>query len=268
MALSGRFGRAVRLLLALVVAVAIGVVATPAKALDNGLALTPPMGWNSWNEVHCYGLTEQVVRHAADSLVATGMRDAGYQYVVVDDCWQAHTRGADGALRSHPERFPSGIKALADYVHARGLKFGIYAAPGTKTCAMIWDDYPGVELGSYGHERQDAETFAFWGVDYLKYDWCEAHRFPGLEPVAAFGAMRDALASVKRDIVYSISEYGHYKPWTWAHSVGNLWRTTSDLAPRWSSVSGVINSQAALADFTGRPGPGTTRTCCRSATGR
>jgi len=136
----------------------------------NGLAPTPPMGWNSWNQVRCHHLTEQVVRDAADALVSTGMSEAGYRYVVVDDCWQAHTRGRDGALRAHPKRFPGGIKALADYVHDRGFKLGIYSSPGSRTCAMHWEAYPGIAIGSLGHEQQDAETFAGWGVDYLKYD--------------------------------------------------------------------------------------------------
>lgn len=221
---------------------------------DDRLAAKPPMGWNSWNQVRCFDLTEQVVRDAADALVATGMRDAGYEYVVVDDCWQAHARGADGALRAHPERFPSGMKALADHVHRRGLKFGIYASPGSDTCAMFWDQYPGRELGSLGHERQDADLFASWGVDFLKYDWCRADITSGLDPKLAFTVMRDALRATGRDIVYSISEYGDYSPWTWARGIAHLWRTTQDLQPTWTSVATVIGSQALLADHTGRPG--------------
>ena len=216
------------------------------------LAPTPPMGWNSWNQVGCYELTEQVVRDAADALVTTGMRDAGYHYVVVDDCWQAHTRGPSGELRAHPDRFPSGIAALSDYVHARGLKFGIYACPGKQTCMMLFK-YPGVDLGSIGHEQQDAETFASWGVDFLKYDWCNATA-NGLEPVSAYTAMRDALLATGRDIVYSISEYGEHKPWTWARPIANMWRTTPDLFATWESVSGVIDNQAELAQHSGQPG--------------
>ncbi|PRY50936.1 alpha-galactosidase [Knoellia remsis] len=218
------------------------------------LAATPPMGWNSWNQVRCYDLTEDVVKRAADTVASTGLAAAGYEYIVVDDCWQDLTRASDGTLRSNPERFPSGIKALADYVHARGLKFGIYGSPGTDTCAMYWDGYPGKNLGSYGYEELDARTFASWGVDYLKYDWCRADITSGLEPIPAFTKMRDALRATGRPIVYSISEYGDTKPWTWAQGIANLWRTTNDLGPTWASVSNVINRQASLADYTGRPG--------------
>jgi alpha-galactosidase len=226
----------------------------PAQAEANGLAKTPPMGWNSWNEVGCYGLNEQVVRAAADALASTGMRDAGYDYVVIDDCWQAPTRAVDGSLQADPTRFPSGIAALAAYVHARGLRFGIYAVPGSATCAMANNAYPAHGIGSLGHERQDAETFAGWGVDYLKYDWCNADTNDGLSRVAAFTKMRDELARLSRPIVYSISEYGVGEPWTWGHSVANSWRTTADLSPSWASVTSVIDEQASVAQFTGTPG--------------
>jgi alpha-galactosidase len=242
--------------LALVLVALAAVLSWPAatsRALGNGLARTPPMGWNSWNQVHCYDLTEQVVRAAADALASTGMRDAGYRYVVVDDCWQASTRSPDGSLLASPTRFPSGIAALAAYVHSRGLLFGIYAVPGSVTCAMGIDGYPAQGIGSFGHERQDAQTFAAWGVDYLKYDWCYAAS-DGLDRPAAFATMRDELARVDRPIVYAISEYGVSKPWTWARTVANLWRTTYDLSPDWTSVSSVINEQAAVADYTGSPG--------------
>jgi alpha-galactosidase len=217
-------------------------------------ALTPPMGWNSWNQVRCYDLTEDVVKAAADALVSTGLREAGYRYVVVDDCWQDHRRDADGNLQAHPVRFPGGIAALATYVHDRGLLFGIYSSPGKDTCAMRYDDYPGSGLGSFGHEEQDAALFASWGVDFLKYDWCLADENAGLEPVPAFSHMRDVLARQGRPIVYSISEYGINQPWTWAHDVANLWRTTADLFDTWASVEAVIDQQADLADHTGRPG--------------
>lgn len=226
---------------------------TPASALDNDLALTPPMGWNSWNQVRCYDLNEDVVKDAADAIAATGMAEAGYEYVVVDDCWQGG-RGADGVLFSHPERFPSGMKALGEYIHSKGLKFGIYGSPGSKTCANRWDSYPILGLGSLGHERIDAQTYEEWGVDYLKYDWCDADVNDGLTHQAAFAVMRDELARLDRPIVYGISEYGNTQPWTWASDVANLWRTTQDIAPNWGSVLGIIDSQAGLADFAGPGG--------------
>ncbi|MEC3973748.1 glycoside hydrolase family 27 protein [Amycolatopsis sp. H20-H5] len=226
----------------------------PVHAVSNGLARTPPMGWNSWNQVRCYDLTEQVVRDAADALASTGMREAGYHYVVIDDCWQAPTRAADGSLRPDPVRFPGGIAALAEYVHDRGLLFGIYAVPGSRTCAMANDGYPATGIGSLGHERQDAGTFEDWDVDYLKYDWCNADTVDGLQPQAAFAKMRDELARLDRPIMYAISEYGLSRPWTWARPVANLWRTTFDLQPEWTSVRGVIDQQAAVAESSGLPG--------------
>lgn len=229
------------------------LLASNTNALDNGLARTPPMGWNSWNAVRCT-VNETIVRAAADHLVESGLAAAGYEYVVLDDCWQAYERGADGALRSHPTKFPSGIKALASYVRSKGLKFGLYGSPGTRTCAMIYDKYPGVGLGSKGHEQQDADTWAAWGVQYLKYDWCLADK-DGLVHRPAFEKMRDALVATGKagEITYSISEYGHTKPWTWAAPVANLWRTTADIQPRWDSVARIIESQAALAG-TSAPG--------------
>ncbi|NKQ56505.1 glycoside hydrolase family 27 protein [Amycolatopsis sp. K13G38] len=224
----------------------------PGDDLHNGLAATPPMGWNSWNQVGCDGLNEQVVRDAADTLVRTGMRDAGYRYVVVDDCWQDLTRAADGSLRPDPERFPHGIAALADYVHSRGLLFGIYAVPGSGTCAMYNSGYPATGIGSLGHEGQDARTFAAWGVDFLKYDWCYADTHDGLDERTAFAKMRDELQRTGRPILYSISEYGVQQPWNWGRGVANMWRTTYDLTPDWNSVTATIEQQAEVA--TGSPG--------------
>jgi len=141
----------------------------PPEPTPNGLALTPPMGWNSWNKFGC-DINEKVIRGAADAMVASGMKDAGYQYVVIDDCWHG-ARDAHGDIQPDPTRFPSGIKALADYIHAKGLKFGIYSDVGDKTC--------GGRPGSRGHEYQDAAQYAAWGVDYLKYDWCNAGTMDG-----------------------------------------------------------------------------------------
>ena len=175
------------------------------------------MGWNSWNSFRCYDISEQKLLEVADVLVASGMQAAGYDTFVIDDCWQAHSRGNDGRLRSHPKRFPSGMAALGEELKNRGFKFGLYGSPGRKTCAMIYDRYPGRGLGSFGREELDAQTFADWGVDFLKYDWCEADedntrlRYP-----EAFERMALALESTGRQIIYSISEYGRTQPWTWA----------------------------------------------------
>lgn len=228
-------------------------VTVPTK--DPALAPTPPMGWNSWNRFRCYDLTEDVVLQTADALVDSGMRDAGYQYLVVDDCWQAFARGDDGRLQAHPSRFPSGMAALGEQIHARGLKFGLYLAPGRKTCAMIYDRYPARDIGSFGYEDLDAHSLAEWGVDYLKYDWCRANRGrTGLDHRGAFERMAGALAATGRPIVYSISEYGSSRPWEWAGQYAHLWRTTGDIAPRWRSVRRIADRQHGLARFAGPGG--------------
>jgi alpha-galactosidase len=187
----------------------------------NGLALTPPMGWNSWNKFAC-DVNEQTVRATADAMVATGMRDAGYQFVVIDDCWHG-PRDANGFITADARKFPSGIKALSDYVHSRGLKFGIYSDAGRLTC--------GGRPGSQGHEYQDALTYARWGVDYLKYDWCSTGDRNARE---AYAVMADALRQSGRPIVFSMCEWGTAKPWLWAKNTGNLWRTTGDI---WDSFA-------------------------------
>jgi len=187
----------------------------------NGLALTPPMGWNSWNKFAC-NVNEQVVRDTADAMASSGMREAGYRYVVVDDCW-AGPRDANGFITPDKDRFPSGIKALANYVHSRGLKFGIYSDAGRFTC--------GGRPGSQGHEYQDALSYARWGVDYLKYDWCSTGDRNAQE---AYALMADTLRASGRPIVLSMCEWGTAKPWLWAKNVGNLWRTTGDI---WDSFS-------------------------------
>jgi len=182
----------------------------------SGLAATPPMGWNSWNKFGC-DINEQLIRETADALVATGLRDAGYQYVNIDDCWQG-TRDAKGFMRPDPLRFPSGMKALADYVHSKGLKFGLYSDAGWKTC--------GGRPGSRGYEFQDALTYAEWGVDYLKYDWCFTE---GLKAEGAYQTMSAALRQAGRPIVFSLCEWGGSQPWVWAKDVGHAWRTTGDI---------------------------------------
>jgi alpha-galactosidase len=185
------------------------------------LALTPPMGWNSWNKFAC-NVNEQMLRDMADAMVANGMRDAGYNYIVVDDCWHGE-RDSLGFIQPDPVHFPSGIKALTDYIHSKGLKFGIYSCAGDKTCAG--------RPASRGHEYQDALQYAKWGVDYLKYDWCYSE---GLNAVGAYTTMRDALFTAGRPIVFSLCEWGNNKPWLWAAEVGHLWRTTGDIAVKFS----------------------------------
>ncbi len=181
------------------------------------LARTPPMGWNSWNHFGC-NISETLIRETADAMVATGMRDAGYRYINIDDCWHGE-RDADGFIQPDPERFPSGMKALADYVHAKGLKLGLYSDAGWNTCAG--------RPGSRGHEYQDALTYARWGIDYLKYDWCNTE---GLSAQGAYQTMAAALVAAGRPIVLSICEWGDNRPWEWGKEVGHLWRTTGDIA--------------------------------------
>jgi alpha-galactosidase len=193
---------------------------TDVYALDNGVAKTPPMGWNSWNKFGC-NVSEKLIKETADAMVASGMRDAGYVYLVIDDCWQID-RDAQGNILPDPQRFPSGMKALADYVHAQGLKFGLYSDAGTLTCQK--------RPGSRGYEFQDARQYAAWGVDYLKYDWCSTST---QNAHASYAIMRDALLKAGRPIVFSICEWGTAKPWLWARDVGNLWRTTGDIQDCW-----------------------------------
>jgi alpha-galactosidase len=200
------------------------IASKAAPAADNELALTPPMGWNSWNKFGC-NVSEDLIKSMAVAMVSSGMKDAGYQYVVIDDCWQV-SRDNSGNIVADPQRFPDGIQALAAYVHSKGLKFGIYSDAGTKTCAK--------RPGSRGHEYQDASQYAAWGVDYLKYDWCNT----GTEDAqAAYATMSDALKATGRSIVLSLCEWGSHKPWLWgAEAGGNLWRTTGDIQDRWSGM--------------------------------
>jgi alpha-galactosidase len=192
-------------------------------AQDKPLALTPPMGWNSWNKFGCH-VSEDLIRQMADAMVKSGMKDAGYQYIVIDDCWQVD-RDSSGNIVPDPKNFPSGIKALADYVHSRGLKFGIYSDAGSMTCAK--------RPGSLGHEYQDALKYASWDVDYLKYDWCNTST---QDAKAAYALIRNALNVTGRPIVLSICEWGTAKPWLWGQKVGgNLWRTTGDISDKWET---------------------------------
>jgi alpha-galactosidase len=215
---------------------------------------TPPMGWNSWNQFGC-DISDQVIRQEARALVSTGLRDAGYVYVDIDDCWQAPERSAEGALQADPTRFPQGIKPLADYVHSLGLKLGIYGNPGKRSCAQRNRGYPGLS-GSLGHVQQDADTFASWGVDYLKYDWCGANEY-GVDRATAFAQMRDALRATGRDIVYSInpSDGNALGATGYWGDVATQWRTTGDIKPVWDQgAAGVVNildKQVGLARFAG-----------------
>ncbi len=208
-------------------------------AQEQSLAATPPMGWNSWNHF-AERVDDQAVRGAADAMVASGMKDAGYIYVNIDDTWEGK-RDAQGFIHSN-EKFPD-MKALADYVHSKGLKLGIYSSPAAKTCA-------GYE-GSLGHEEQDAATYANWGVDYLKYDWCQSSG-TRQEMLAAYTKMRDALRKTGRPIVLSLCEYGWNKVWEWGPSVGgNLWRTTGDITDEYRVMAEIGFNQNGLEKFAG-----------------
>jgi alpha-galactosidase len=182
-----------------------------------GLALTPPMGWNSWNTFQT-NINEKMVMEIADSMVSSGMKDAGFTYIVLDDGWMAMERNSNGDLVPDPKKFPNGIKVVADYVHAKGLKFGLYNCAGTKTCA----GYPGTR----GYEYQDARFYASAGIDYLKYDWCYTD---GINAKEAYNTMSRALTLTGRHIIFSLCEWGQSNPWEWAANTGHLWRTTGDI---------------------------------------
>ena len=211
------------------------------KVPDNGLAKTPPMGWNSWNKF-AGRVDDAAVRAMADAMATNGMKDAGYVYVNIDDTWQAG-RDAQGNITTN-KKFPD-MKALADYVHGKGLKIGIYSSPGPNTCA-------GYE-GSYGHEEQDARTYAAWGIDYLKYDWCGARNlYTDEEMQPLYQKMGDALLKSGRPILYSLCQYGRAEVWKWGPEVGgNAWRTTGDIRDTWDSMSAIGFAQSDIAPFAG-----------------
>ncbi|MGA2407394.1 MAG: glycoside hydrolase family 27 protein [Bacteroidales bacterium] len=221
----------------LIVLIAFLFLAANAQKFEN-IAKTPPMGWNSWNKYGC-NVSESLIMGMADAMVSSGMKDAGYEYVVIDDCWQV-ARDENGEIVADNDRFPHGIKYLADYIHSKGLKFGIYSCAGTLTCA-------GRPAGR-GHEYQDALTYARWGVDYLKYDWCNTGT---QEPKSSYTTMRDGLFAAHRPIVFSICEWGSNKPWEWAGAVGNLWRTTGDIDDSWNVMIGIFLQQKDLARYAG-----------------
>ena len=223
---------------------------TPTAA--QAVTLTPPMGWNSWNHF-ADKVTDKDIRDSADQLVATGMKDAGYVFVNIDDTWEGE-RDANGVLHTNA-KFPD-MKALVDYVHSKGLKIGIYSSPGPRTCG-------GYE-GSLGHEEQDAKMYAEWGIDYLKYDLCSFNeevmlkQAPGDSAgqlrlmIAAYSKMDKALKSTGRPIVYSLCQYGWDAPWEWAPALGgNLWRTTGDIDPTWDRMYAIVSQQEGLEAYAG-----------------
>jgi alpha-galactosidase len=210
------------------------------------LAPVPPMGWNSWNKFGC-NVSEKLIKEMADAMVSSGMRDAGYNYIVIDDCWQV-SRDSAGNIIPDPERFPSGMKALGDYIHSKGLKFGIYSCAGSLTCQN--------RPGGRGYQFQDARQYAKWGVDYLKYDWCNEE---GQKAKAAYKTMSDALKVCGRPIVFSICEWGENKPWEWGNGIGQLWRTTADINDcfdcklNWGGIGvlQILDKQVGLEEYAG-----------------
>ena len=221
------------------------------------IAATPPMGWNTWNTFSC-DINENLVRGAADAMVSSGMKAAGYEYVNIDDCWM-NGRDAQGNLRWNADKFPSGIPALAEYIHKKGLKIGIYETPNTTTCGGIYQGLPrSVAVGSLGHEEQDARAFASWGIDYLKYDLCQGKR-------SSFAVMRDALRATARSIVYSINPGNGPSDLCPPNATGspgskcsldlpqiaNLWRIGFDINASWGSVTSLIDQDAPLARYAG-----------------
>ncbi|HEY5119151.1 MAG TPA: glycoside hydrolase family 27 protein, partial [Anaerolineales bacterium] len=206
-------------------------------AWDN-LALTPPMGWSSFNHFGC-NMDETTIKEISDSMISSGMQAVGYRYVNLDDCWMASARDAGGNLQADPKKFPSGIKALADYVHAKGLKLGIYLDRGTKTCG----GYP----GSYGHEIQDAELLASWEVDFLKYDNCS----PVGNFVTDYQKMSNALKATGRPILFSMCTWGFPGYWIIGSNVGHMWRTTSDIQDNWPRMLIILDANNVYASFAG-----------------
>jgi alpha-galactosidase len=236
-------------------ALAVGSLSAATLA-QSQVAQTPPMGWNSWN-YFATKVDDKGIRAAADQIVSTGMKDAGYIYVNIDDSWEAE-RDASGVLHTNA-KFPD-MKALADYVHSKGLKIGIYSGPGTKTC--------GGYTASLGHEEQDAKMYAEWGFDYLKYDLCSfipdvmEKQFPQDHAaqmklmIAAYEkmgkALKEATAKTGRPIVFSLCQYGWDSPWEWAPELGgNLWRTTGDIQARWQSIYDIASEQSGLESYAG-----------------
>lgn len=211
--------------------------------LQNGLGRTPPMGWNSWNHFGC-DINESLIRDTADAMVSTGLAALGYKYINLDDCWAELNRDSKGNMVPKASTFPSGIKALAHYIHRKGLKLGVYSDAGNLTCSKRMP-------GSLGHEIQDAKTFASWGVDYLKYDNCENN---GISVRERYPPMSEALLNSRRPIFFSMCEWGWEDPATWAKSVGNSWRTTGDIEDNWKSMTSIIDANDKWASYAGPGG--------------
>ncbi|CAN5209850.1 ricin-type beta-trefoil lectin domain protein [soil metagenome] len=214
---------------------------TKTYALSNGLAQTPPLGWNDWYSDFC-SVSDPLIRSTADAMVSSGMQAAGYQYVNLDDCWQT-SRDANGTIVADPVAFPNGMKAVADYVHSKGLKFGIYTDAGTKTCAG--------RPGSQGYEAQDAATYASWGVDFVKVDWCNTG---SLNAKNQYGIWRDAIAASGRPMLFNICNWGTQTPWVWGPTTGNMWRTTSDTHDNWQNLLATIDNNSQHTSFAGPGG--------------
>ncbi len=217
---------------------------------DNSqLALTPPMGWNTWNTFKC-NIDEKLIKGAADALIASGMKDAGYEYVNIDDCWQLG-RNPDGTIQVDSKRFPSGMKALADYIHSKGLKFGIYSSAGYFTCQD--------RAASLGYEMIDAKTYADWGVDFVKYDFCFSTspniKGPKNVPMELvkrnYKAMSEAISASGRQMVFSLCSWGEGQPWLWGAQMGQLWRTTGDIFHSWKSWTSILDKQVGLEKYAG-----------------
>ncbi|EPS71705.1 alpha-galactosidase [Genlisea aurea] len=213
------------------------------QLLENGLGRTPQMGWNSWNHFNC-DIREDLIKQTADAMVSTGLAALGYRYINLDDCWAELNRDSNGHMVARRSTFPSGITALADYIHSKGLKLGIYSDVGSLTCS-------GTMPGSLGHEDHDAKTFASWGVDYLKYDNCYNN---GMSPRERYPIMAKALLDSGRPIFFSMCEWGSEDPATWAKSVGNSWRTTTDIRDNWQSVTALADLNDKWASYAGPGG--------------